>query len=92
MEGFYVPTAFTPNGDGLNDILRPIMAGMKKLEYFTVYNRWGQEVFSTSVGGKGWDGSFQGKPQTSETYIWVVKAVDYKGSVYFRKGTVTLIR
>lgn len=88
----FVPNAFTPNGDGLNDLLRPILAGIKRLEYFTVYNRWGQEVFTTTIDGKGWDGSYQGKPQVSESYIWVVKAIDYKGAPYFKKGAVTLIR
>ncbi len=88
----FVPSAFSPNADGHNDILRPIAAGMKKIEYFNVYSRWGQLVFSSAISGQGWDGRIAGKFQTSGTYVWIVKAIDYKGSVYMEKGTVTLIR
>lgn len=88
----FVPTAFTPNQDGKNDLLRPIVAGMKRFDYFQVYNRWGQLVFSTSKDGHGWDGTINGQPQGNNTYVWVVKAVDFTGAPYFKKGTVTLIR
>jgi gliding motility-associated-like protein len=88
----FVPNAFTPNGDGKNDVLRPIAVGMKQLDFFRVYNRWGQEVFTTQVNGKGWDGSINSVPQTTGTYVWWVKATDYKGAAYFKKGTVTLIK
>jgi gliding motility-associated-like protein len=88
----FVPTAFTPNGDGLNDIVRPIAAGMEKINYFRIYNRWGQLVFSTTINGHGWDGKINGKVQGTEVFVWLVKAVDYKGEVFFAKGTVTLIR
>jgi gliding motility-associated-like protein len=88
----FVPNAFTPNNDGNNDLLRPIVAGMKRFDYFNVYNRWGQLVFSTSIDGHGWNGTIGGNPQASNTYVWVVKAVDFNGAPYFKKGTVTLIR
>ncbi len=88
----FVPTAFTPNNDGKNDMLRPIAAGIRHLEYFNIYNRWGQLVFSTKEAGKGWDGKINGQLQTSNTYVWVVKAVDYHGAAYLKKGMVTLIR
>ncbi len=88
----FVPTAFTPNNDGKNDLLRPVVAGMRRFDYFNIYNRWGQLVFSTTVTGKGWDGTINGEPQTSNTYVWMVKAVDFNGAAYFQKGTVTLIR
>lgn len=88
----FIPSAFTPNNDGLNDILKPIAAGMQRIDYFNIYNRWGKLVFSTSVNGKGWDGNIHGQPQGSGVYVWMVKAVDYTGASYFRKGTVTLIR
>ncbi|WP_276501498.1 gliding motility-associated C-terminal domain-containing protein [Terrimonas pollutisoli] len=88
----FVPTAFTPNHDGKNDILRPILAGMRQFDYFQVYNRWGQLVFSTSRDGHGWDGTINGQPQANNTYVWMVKATDYTGAPYFKKGTVTLIR
>lgn len=88
----FVPTGFTPNGDGLNDILKPIAVGIERIEYFRVYNRWGQLVFSTTVNEHGWDGRIGGKPQTTNTYAWVVKAIDYTGRPVFQKGTSTLIR
>jgi gliding motility-associated-like protein len=88
----FVPTGFTPNGDGLNDFLKPIAVGIERIEYFRVYNRWGQLVFSTTINGQGWDGRIGGKIQTSNTYAWMVKAVDYTGKSVFQKGTATLIR
>ncbi|MBD0351558.1 MAG: gliding motility-associated C-terminal domain-containing protein [Flavisolibacter sp.] len=88
----FVPTAFTPNKDGLNDLLRPIAAGLKHLDYFRIYNRWGQLVFSTTVPGIGWDGTINGNPQASGVYVWVLKGVDYRGQVITQKGTSTLIR
>ncbi len=88
----FVPTAFTPNGDGLNDFEMPIPVGIDKLLYFRIYNRWGQEVFATSTIGQGWDGKINGRNQGSGVFVWVVNAVDYLGRNYFRKGTVTLIR
>ncbi|MBD0376184.1 MAG: gliding motility-associated C-terminal domain-containing protein, partial [Flavisolibacter sp.] len=88
----FVPTAFTPNKDGLNDLLRPIAAGLKHLDYFRIYNRWGQLVFSTTVPGTGWDGTINGNAQGSGVYIWVLKGVDYRGQVITQKGTSTLIR
>lgn len=88
----FVPNAFTPNGDGLNDLLKPIAAGMQQIEKFSIYNRWGYQVFSTSINGLGWDGKINGRDQGSGTYVWMVKALDYQGKPYFQKGTVTLIR
>ncbi|HEX2536466.1 MAG TPA: PKD domain-containing protein [Chitinophagaceae bacterium] len=88
----FVPTGFTPNGDSRNDRFYPIAVGMSRIEYFRVYNRWGELVFSTTVNGHGWDGRINGKDQGSGTFVWLVKAVDYLGKPYFSKGTVTLIR
>lgn len=92
LPSIFVPTAFTPNADGKNDILIPVLAGMKKMEYFNIYNRWGQLVFSTSVHGHGWDGRINGQLQGTNTYVWLVKAIDYQDKPYFQKGMVTLIR
>ncbi len=88
----FVPTAFTPNNDGRNDLLRPISAGNLNIDYFNIYNRWGQLLFTTKTNGKGWDGKVNGVLQASGTFVWTVKAVDYTGKAYFQKGTVTLIR
>ena len=88
----FVPNAFTPNSDGHNDMLKPILAGVQRIEYFKVYNKWGQLLFSTSENGRGWDGRVSGQLQVSGTYVWMVKAYDYKGSAIFQKGLVMLIR
>src|SRR5690606_650244 len=88
----YVPTAFTPNGDGNNDVIRPILLGMKNLNYFKVYNRFGQLVFSTTEMGKGWDGVYKGRPQDPATFVWTAEGVTYKGEKITRKGYVVLIR
>jgi gliding motility-associated-like protein len=88
----FVPTAFTPNNDGKNDLLRPIAAGITRIEYFRIYNRWGQLVFSTTQSGRGWDGRILGREQGTGTFVWEVKATDYKGLPFIQKGNVTLIR
>jgi gliding motility-associated-like protein len=88
----FVPTAFTPNGDGLNDKIYPISVGMEKINYFRIYNRWGEMVFSTVADRDGWNGSISGTPQGTGVYVWVVSAIDYTGRPFFQKGTVTLIR
>lgn len=88
----YVPTAFTPNGDGLNDVLKPTLAGMQRLVFFRLYNRYGQLIYETGQEGSGWNGTFNGQLQPATNYVWAVQAVDYKGETYVQKGTVMLIR
>lgn len=88
----FVPTAFTPNGDGINDLFRPIAVGISRIEYFRVFNRWGELVFQTTENGKGWDGRINGQEQGSGTFVWLVKGIDIAGKEFFAKGTVTLIR
>ncbi len=88
----FVPTAFTPNDDGLNDTVYPICVGIKKIIYFSIYNRWGQLVFTTTQDRVGWDGRIAGKLQSSAVFVWMVSAIDYTGAPVFLKGTVTLIR
>ena len=88
----FVPSAFTPGGDGHNDVLRPICVGIRELNYFRVYNRWGQLVFSTSEIGKGWDGTIKGQPQSTANFVYMAQGVDYTGRVIFKKGNVMLIR
>lgn len=89
----FVPTGFTPNGDGRNDVFRPIYVGMKTIDYFRVYNRWGNLVYSNPLNdGKGWDGTIQGRKQNMGTFVWMVRATDILGNVHVKKGTVVLIR
>jgi len=88
----FVPTAFTPNNDEKNDLLIPIPVGITTFDYFRVYNRYGQLVFSTKETGQGWDGKINGKEQGTSTYAWYVRGTDFTGKVIFKKGTSTLIR
>jgi gliding motility-associated-like protein len=88
----FVPTGFTPNGDGKNDNIKPILAGIKELRYFRIFNRWGQLVFETQQEGVAWDGRINGQLQGTHVYVWTVSAVDYLNQPYFAKGLVTLIR
>jgi len=88
----YVPTAFSPNGDGLNDILKPLALGLKSIDAFRIYNRWGQLLFYTTQIGQGWDGTFGGAEQSPGTYVWYAQGTDYKNNKLERKGTVVLIR
>ncbi|MEP6726758.1 MAG: PKD domain-containing protein [Bacteroidota bacterium] len=86
----FVPNAFTPGGIQ-NNLFRPIAAGISRIDYFRVYNRWGDLVFSSS-DGTGWNGNYAGKAQSSGTYVWVVQGRDYTGKVITKKGTMVLIR
>ncbi|MGN6604274.1 MAG: gliding motility-associated C-terminal domain-containing protein [Ginsengibacter sp.] len=88
----FVPSAFTPNGDGLNDFFHPVVEGMKQIIMFHVYNRWGKLVFSAGNTNTKWDGTFQGRPQPQDVYVWTLKAIDYQGTISFQKGIVTLVR
>jgi gliding motility-associated-like protein len=88
----YVPSGFTPNHDGRNDLLRPSYIGIRSLQYFRVYSRWGELVFETQDTGKGWDGNFQGKQLGTGTFVWVIAATDFVGKKYNLKGTTTIIR
>ena len=88
----YVPGAFSPNKDGLNEILKALPVGMMEFKYFKVFNRLGHEVFSTSIPTRGWDGTYNGKDQGIGAYIWVSAAVGFHGNLIYRKGTVMLVR
>jgi gliding motility-associated-like protein len=87
----FVPNAFTPGG-ATNTIFRPIPVGISYINYFRVYNRWGQMVYGTSVIGDGWNGEVNGRAMESGTYVWMVQGKSYTGKTVFRKGTMILVR
>jgi len=89
---FYVPTAFSPNNDGRNDVFRAISPGVPQLDFFVVWSRWGQEVFRTQSLSGAWDGTFKGIMADAGTYVWMIQGKDYLGRTFNRKGTVTLVR
>ncbi len=88
----YVPTAFSPNGDGLNDLLRPILFGIKELHYFKIYNRTGQLLYETKSADGGWDGRFKGAPQFSQVVAWIMEGKGVDNKIYTRKGITALVR
>jgi adhesin/invasin len=88
----YVPRVFTPNNDGTNDVLRPILVGISTFHYFTVYNRWGNIVYTTQDPNQGWDGTFKGTPQPVETYLWIAEGIDENGRKIVARGMTSLVR
>lgn len=88
----YVPSAFSPNNDGKNDELKFIAVGMKSVDLFQVYNRYGQLIYSSNDMRRGWDGRAFGVSQPVGTYVWMIKGTDPGGVPHFKKGTVTLVR
>jgi hypothetical protein len=92
MPDIQVPTAFSPNGDGHNDLLDVFTIGLKKFNYFRIFNRWGQLIFETNDLRKKWDGTYHTVKQPLETYVWMGEGIDQLGKVVFKKGQVVLIR
>ncbi len=88
----FVPNAFTPDNNGLNDVLKITVYGKIIIDGFYIYNRWGQQVFFTSDVNKGWDGNNNGKPLSKATYAWMIKGYDIDGTPISLQGTVILIR
>jgi gliding motility-associated-like protein len=87
-----VPNAFTPNGDGLNDYLKPIGMGVTEIRFFRIFNRWGQLVYESGDLKTGWDGTFKGQPQSSQSFAWMVEGIGQDGTLIQKKGSSTLIR
>ncbi|WP_460571075.1 choice-of-anchor J domain-containing protein [Flaviaesturariibacter terrae] len=88
----FVPSAFSPDGDGVNDRLRPMLVGLSTLRSFRVFDRMGREVFSSSTINPGWDGTYKGKLLQPDIYIWVADGYDQKGNPMKRTGHVSLLR
>jgi gliding motility-associated-like protein len=88
----FVPTAFTPNKDGKNDYLHPILIGLKDLRFFRIFNRWGQLLYETKKPEPGWDGTFNGIDQPTQTVVWMVDGIGIDGRPYTQKGTTVLLR
>ena len=89
---YYMPNAFSPNGDGLNDVFRAIPVGISNTIYFRVFNRYGELLFETNQWLKGWDGTYKGKPQPSGAYVWSVKGTDKDKKIVELQGSVMLVR
>jgi gliding motility-associated-like protein len=90
--GYYLPTAFTPNADGLNDFAIPYLVGMKGLKSFAVFSRGGQRLFFTNTYLHGWDGKYLGEAQPNGVYVWVLEYYDNTNKVVQQKGTIAIVR
>ena len=88
----FVPNAFTPNGDGLNDVLYVRGYNISRVVIFAIYNRWGEKVFESHSVDEGWDGIFQGRLATGDVYAYYLKVECQTGEEFFKKGNVTVIR
>ncbi|MEO0641036.1 MAG: gliding motility-associated C-terminal domain-containing protein, partial [Bacteroidota bacterium] len=89
----YIPNAFTPNGDGLNDIFIPkaFLFGYKDYR-LTVWNQWGQLIYSTTDPTEGWDGTFNGRDSPGGGYLWEAEIIGPRDKIESFKGTITLLR
>lgn len=87
------PTGFSPNSDGTNDLARIIKyLNIKNLDDFSVYNRYGELIFTTTNIDKAWDGNYKGTPQEIGVYTWVIRATTKDEEKIIRKGNISLIR
>ncbi len=92
LAGFYVPSAFSPNGDGKNDYFKPIAIGMKSVDVFRVFNRWGQLLYSSVDLEVGWDGRYKGNEQAPGGYVFYAEGTDFRNNKIKKQGYVVLIR
>jgi len=98
QKALFIPNAFTPNGDGQDDVFYPRCgANVQKIKTFQVYNRWGELLFDRqnldpNDAGNAWDGTFKGSLPVPDVYVWVVEAICENGSQVNKKGSVTVIR
>ncbi len=91
INGAQLPSAFSPNGDGNNDILFVYGSRIESLS-FEVFDRWGEKVFSSSSKNNGWDGNYNGKKAESGVYVYTLRAVFKDGETDKKTGNITLVR
>ena len=87
----YIPNAFTPDGNGVNDFFDITGVGIKSYKY-NIYNRWGENIFNSTASDHGWDGTFKGVPVMEGVYMYQVEVIDILAHQHFLKGTITLMR
>ena len=91
-DDIFVPNAFTPNGDGKNDILYVYSEGIKTVINFSVYDQWGELLFVSTNKESGWDGTYKGTKEPVGVYVYYLKAIMNNGHEVNKKGTITLLR
>jgi gliding motility-associated-like protein len=90
--GSFIPSAFTPNNDGLNDVFKPVITGNFISYKLSVFNRWGEKIFESTDPGKGWDGTLKKEKLTTDVFIWMCEYQLVGKPAILKRGTVTLIR
>jgi gliding motility-associated-like protein len=88
---YYVPDAFTPNGDGINDVFGPKGYGPFTFK-LTVYDRWGEKLFTSTKLNEGWDGTYRGAECKSDVYVWKLEVTLPGGKKETKTGHVTLLK
>lgn len=90
--GVYIPTGFTPNNDGLNDKLTPLLSDVKTFKRFSIFNRYGNLIYSTNISGEGWDGTYRGIQQSTGVFVWTLEYISNDDKPVSLRGVVSLIR
>lgn len=88
----FAPNAFTPNGDGINDVFQFFTKGISHISSVKVFNRWGEMIFRSNTNETGWDGTYKGIDCEMETYVYLIDGITYDGDPIMKKGVLTLIR
>jgi gliding motility-associated-like protein len=91
QDNIFVPNAFSPNGDGNNDVFKIANLTFQNVQEFKVLNRWGQEIFSAN-DNRGWNGTYKGKPQDPATFFYLIRVAYPDGTTRTLKGDVILVR
>ena len=86
------PTAFSPNGDGINDLFRPVFYTAPEQLNWKIYNRWGNLIYEGSGAKSGWDGTFQQREAELGVYIWYAEILQQSGVKTLMRGNLTLLR
>jgi gliding motility-associated-like protein len=91
LKDFFIPNSFTPNNDGRNDIFRIYGSSIKQMD-MRIFNQWGELIFETKNVQSGWDGNYNGHPQQTGIYVYLIQVTFSDNSTIIRKGTIDLIR
>jgi gliding motility-associated-like protein len=89
---FFIANAFSPNGDGINELFNPYITGLLVHYEFTIFNRWGQQLFKTTNRNEGWNGTIKGIYQNNNVFTWFCRYQFINQPLQVRKGIITLIR
>jgi len=92
LKGFFIPTGFTPNNDGKNDLMKPMLFGNVVKYRFWIYSRWGELIFESADVTQGWNGTYKGQPQNTGAFVWVCEYQFEGETLKYEKGTFLLIR